>query len=137
MTTQAITNCLAKARGPEHPWVNLLTQQTFRLDHPRDSPRKETPGDASSDHQPLPHQPLRGQNHKRHWRDQSQPLPQLPSPSLHCGFESIGAPLLTALLMSSMSDRSEGSQHSQCGRQHREDRTHMKKYLPVFKRGGC
>ena len=36
-------------------------------------------------------------------------------------------------LMLSMSDRSEGSQHSQCGRQHREDRGHMKINLPVFK----
>ena len=35
--------------------------------------------------------------------------------------------------MSSMSDRSEGSPHSQCGRQHREDRAHMKINLPVFK----
>ena len=38
-----------------------------------------------------------------------------------------------ASLMLSMSDRSEGSQHSQCGRQHREDGAHMKIYLPVFK----
>ena len=35
--------------------------------------------------------------------------------------------------MLSMSDRSEGSWHSQCGRQHREDRAHMKINLPVFK----
>ena len=38
-----------------------------------------------------------------------------------------------ALLMLSMSDRSEGSWHSQCGRLHREDGAHMKINLPVFK----
>ena len=38
-----------------------------------------------------------------------------------------------ASLMSSMSDRSEGSQHSQFGRQHRGDRAHMKINLSVFK----
>ena len=35
--------------------------------------------------------------------------------------------------MLSMSNRSEGSWHSQHGRQHREDRAHMKINLPVFK----
>ena len=35
--------------------------------------------------------------------------------------------------MSSMSDNLEGSQHSQCGRQHREDGAHVKINLPVFK----
>ena len=35
--------------------------------------------------------------------------------------------------MLSMSNRSEESQHSQQGRQHQEDRAHMKINLPVFK----
>ena len=38
-----------------------------------------------------------------------------------------------ALPMSSMSDRSEGSWHSQCGRQHRDDKAHMKINLSVIK----
>ena len=56
---QAITDHQVKARGPGHLHVNLPTQQTFRFDHPRDSHMKDTPRDASSDHQPLPHQPQR------------------------------------------------------------------------------
>ena len=40
-----------------------------------------------------------------------------------------------ALLMSSMSDRSERSQHSQCGKWHREDGAHMKINFHVFKDG--
>ena len=35
--------------------------------------------------------------------------------------------------MLSRSDRSDGSQHSQRGRWHREDRAHMKINLPIFK----
>ena len=131
--TQAITDCQVKARGLGHPCVNPLTQQPFRFDCPRDFPRKDTPRDASSDHQPLPHQPLRGQDCNWHWRDHRQPLPWLPSPSPDCRFKSDRSSLSTASLMSSMSDRSEGSWHSLCGRQHREDGAHMKINLPVFK----
>ena len=130
---QAVTDHQVKARGLGHPHVNLLTQQPFRFDHPRDSPRKDTPRDVSSDHQPLPHQPSRGQDCNRCWRDHRQPPPQLPSPSLDHMFESDRNLLLMASSMLSMSDRSEGSQHSQCGRKHREDRAHMKINLPVFK----
>ena len=100
---------------------------------PRDSPMKYTPRDASSDCQPLQHQPLRGQDCNRCWRDQRLPPPQLPSPSPDCGFESGRSSLSMALLMLSMSDRSEGSWHNQQGRQHREDGAHMKINLPVFK----
>ena len=57
---QAVTDCLVKARGLGHPCINLPTQQPFRFNHPRDSPMKDTPWDASSDHQPLPCQPQRG-----------------------------------------------------------------------------
>ena len=124
---QAITNHWVKVRGPGHPHVNLLTQQPFRFDHPRH------PRDASSDHQPLPCQPLRGWDCNRCQRDQRQPPPWLPSPSPDYRFESDRSSLLTASLMSSMSDRWEGSQHSWHGRWHREDGAYMKINLPVFK----
>ena len=55
---QAITECWIKMRGPGH--VNPLTPQPFRFDCPGNSPQKDTPGDANSDHRPLPHQPARG-----------------------------------------------------------------------------
>ena len=55
--TQAITDCLVKARGMGHPCANLLTQQPFRFDHPREYPIKDTPRDVSSHCQPLPCQP--------------------------------------------------------------------------------
>ena len=113
---QAITDHQVKARGPGHPCVNLLTQQPFRFDHPRDSPRKDTPGDVSPNHHPLPHQPSRGQDCNRHWRNHRRPLHQLPSPSPDCRFESNRSSLSMASSMSSISDRSEGSQHSLCGR---------------------
>ena len=128
---QAVTDCQVKARGPGHPHVNLLTQQPFRFDHSRHSPRKDTSRDASSDCQTLPCQLSRGWDCNRHWRDHRQPPTWLPSPSPDCGFKNDSS-LLMALLMSSMSDRSEGSQHSQHGRQHREDGAHMKINLPVF-----
>ena len=54
---QAIINCLVKARGLGHPHVNLSTQKPFRFDCTRGSPIKDTPGDVSSGHQLLPHQP--------------------------------------------------------------------------------
>ena len=69
---QAVTDHLVKVRGLGHPCVNLLTQQPFRFDHPRDSARKDTPRDVSSDHQPLPHQPSRGWDCNRHQRDHRQ-----------------------------------------------------------------
>ena len=34
---QTITDCHVKARGPEHPHVNLLAQQPFRFD-PQEAP---------------------------------------------------------------------------------------------------
>ena len=130
---QAVANCWVKVRGLGHPHVNLPTQQPFRFDCPRDFPSKDTPGDASCDHQSLPCWPSRGQDHNGHQRDHRESPPQLPSPSPDHRFKSDRSSLLMASLMSSMSDRSEGSWHSQCGRQHREDRAHMKMNLPVFK----
>ena len=69
---QAINDYWVKARGLGHPHVNLPTQQPFRFDHQRDSPRKGTPRDARSNHQPLPHKPSKGQDCNRHWRDHRQ-----------------------------------------------------------------
>ena len=112
---QAVTDCWGKARGPGHPCANLLTQQTFRFDYQRDSPQRDTPGDPSSDHQPSTCQPLRGWDCNRCQRDQGQPPPQLPSPSLDHGFKSDRSLLLMVSSMSSMSDRSEGSSNPNVG----------------------
>ena len=109
--TQAITECQIKARGPGHPHVNLLTSQLFRFNYLGDSPQKDTPGDANSDHQLPPHQPPRGQKHNQCRRDQGLPPPQPPSPSPDHGFESDRSSVSTASSMSSLSDRSKGSQH--------------------------
>ena len=130
---QAITDWCVKARGLGHPHVNLSAQQPFRFDQSRGSPIKDTPGDVVSNHKPLPCQPPRGQDCNRCWRDQRLPPPQLPSPSPDCGFKSDRSSLSMALLMLSMSDRSEESWHSQCGRWHWEEGAHMKINLPVFK----
>ena len=53
----AITELHIKARGPGHPCVNPSTPEPFRFDHLGDSPQKDNPGDANSDHQPSPCQP--------------------------------------------------------------------------------
>ena len=78
-------------------------------------------------------QPLRGWDHKWCRRDQRLPPPQLPLPSPDHGFKSDRSSVLTALSMSSLSDRLEGSQHSWHGRQCRVTETHMKINLPIFK----
>ena len=130
---QAITDCQVKARGPGHPCVNALAKQPFRFDHPRGSPIKDVSGDGDSDCQQSPCRLPRGLDCNRHQRDQRPPSPQFPSPSLDYGFESDRSLLSMASLMSSRSDRSDGSQCSQQGRQHQEDRAHMKINLPVFK----
>ena len=57
---QAITDHQVKARGPEHPHVNLPAQQPFWFDPPRGSPLKDASGDSGSNHQPSPHWPPRG-----------------------------------------------------------------------------
>ena len=130
---QAITECWIKARSPGCPRVNPLTPQPFKFDLLGDSSQKDTPGDANSDHQLLHHWPQRGQNHNQCRRDQGLPPPQLPSPSPDCRFESYRSSVLTASSMSSLSDRSEGSWHSQQGRHHGETRALMKNNLPIFK----
>ena len=57
---QAITDHQIKVRGQGHPHVNLPAQQPFWFDPPRGSPLKDASGYGGSDHQPSPHQPLRG-----------------------------------------------------------------------------
>ena len=113
---QAITKCQIKARGPRLPCVNLSTQQPFRFDQQGDSPQKDTPRDANSDHKLLLHQPLRGWNCNRHRRDLGLLPSQPPLPSPDWGFESNRSLVLTASSMSSLSDQSEGSQHPWRGR---------------------
>ena len=131
--TQAITECPIKARSPGCAHVNLSTPQPFRFDWQRDSPQKDTPGDAISDHQLLPCQPPRGQNHNCHRRDQGLLPPQPPSPSPDCRFESDRSLVLMTSSMLSLSDRSEGSQYHQWGRWCGETRAHMKINLPILK----
>ena len=130
---QAIMDSQVKARGPGCSCVNPLAQQPFRFDHRRGSPIKDAFGDGGSNYQPLLHWPLRGQDCSRCQRDQRPPSPQFPSPSLDCGFGSDGISLSTASLLSSRSDRSDGSWHPWWGRWHWEDRAHMKINLPVLK----
>ena len=131
--TQAVMDHWVKARGLGHPHMNPLAQQPFRFDHVRGSPIKDTPGDGGSDHQPSPHWPPQGQDCNRCWRDQRPPLPRFPLPSLDHGFESNWSSLWMASSMPSRSDRSDGCQHSQRGRWHREDGACMKINLPIFK----
>ena len=130
---QAITDCWVKARGPGHPHVNPPAQLPFQFDPLRGSLLKDASGDGGSDCQPSPHQAPRGWECNRHQRDQRPPLPQFPSPSLDCGFESDQSLLSMASSMSSRSDRSDRSQFPRRGRWHREDGPHMKINLPVFK----
>ena len=130
---QAIMDHWVKVRGPGHPCVNPPAQQPFRFDHPRGSPIKDASGDGGSDHQPSPCQHTRSWDSNRCWRDQRPPSPQFPSPSPDHGFESNRGSLSMAFLMSSRSDRSDGSWHSWWGKQHQEDRAHIKIYLPVLK----
>ena len=120
-------------RGPGCPHVNLLAQQPFWFDPLRSSPLKDASGDGSSDCQPLPHWPSRGQECNRHQRDQRPQSAWFPSPSLNRGFESNWSSLSMASLISSRSDRSEGSQHPRRGRQHQDKGACMKINLPVFK----
>ena len=123
----------SKGEGPGHPRVNLLAQQPFRFDHPRGSPIRDASRDGGSDHQPSPHWPLRGQEYNKHWRDQRPQTSWFPSPSPDHGFESDRSSLSTASLLSSRSDRSDGSPPPRWGRWHQEDGAHMKINCPVFK----
>ena len=120
-------------RGQGFSHINLLAQQPFRIDCSRGSPIMDASGDGGSDHQPSPHQPPRGQDHNRQLRDHRPPSPHFPLPSLDHWFEGNRSSLWMASSISSWSNRSDGSQHSQRGRQHWEDGAHTKINLPVFK----
>ena len=130
---QAVTDHQVKMKGPGCPCVNLPAQQPFRFDPPRGSPLKDASRDGGSDHQPSPHELLRGQEHNRHQRDQRPPSPQFPSPSPDHGFKNNRSSLPTASLMLSRSDRSDRSWHLRRGRQHWGDGAHMQINLPIFK----
>ena len=47
--TRAISDHRVKARGPGHPWVNLLAQQLFRFNTSRTSPPADMLAHYSSD----------------------------------------------------------------------------------------
>ena len=66
---QAVSDCQVKVRGPGCPHVNLPAQQPFQFNPPRSSPPKDTSRDCGSKYQTLPHQPSRGRECNRHWRD--------------------------------------------------------------------
>ena len=68
-----------RARASMHE--SMSTPQPFRFDCPSDSPYKDAPRDANSDHQPLPHLASKRLGlHTRWRRDQMLPPPQLPLP---------------------------------------------------------
>ena len=77
-----------KVRGPGHPHVNLPAQKPFWFNPPRSSSPKDASVECSSDYPPSPHQPSRGWECNRHWRDQRHQSPQFPSPSPDNGFKS-------------------------------------------------
>ena len=130
---QAVSDHWVKVRGPGHPCVNLLAQQPFWFDPPRSSPPKNGSGDGGSDHQPSPHWPSRGQECNRHWRDQRPQSPQFPSP----WFESNWSSLSMASLMSSRSDRSDGSRCPRRGRQALRGRSSHEDKPPHLQGWGC
>ena len=85
---QTVSDHWVKVRGLGCPHVNPLAKQPFQFNPPRTSPPKDTSRDCSSDYPPSPHQPSRGQECNRCWRDQRPQPPQFPSPSLDHVFES-------------------------------------------------
>ena len=128
---QTITEYQIEVRGPGQPRSHPSILQPFRFHHLGDSPWKEHSRDASFNHQPFPCRSQRGQDHDQHQRDQRLIQPQSPSPDY--GFESDRSSVSTASLVSSHSDRLEGSQCSWCGRWCRETGAHMEINLPIFK----
>ena len=54
---QAVSDNRVKARGPGHPWVNLLAQQPFKFNTQRTSPPKDVARDYGSDDQQTPQWP--------------------------------------------------------------------------------
>ena len=66
-------------------------------------------GDGGSDCQPSPHQPPKGQDCNRCWRDHRPPSPCFPLPFPDHGFQSDRSLLFMASLILSRSDRSDRS----------------------------
>ena len=131
--TQAVTKCQIKVRGQGIcVWI---CQPNNHLDLTiQEALLKRTPlGMQILTVNQCHTGPPRGWDCNRCRRDQRQPLPWLLLPSPDCRFESDRSSLSTALSMSSIPDRSEGSQHSQHGRWCREVGAHVKINLPVFK----
>ena len=62
--------------------MNPLAEQLFLFDPPRSSPLKDASGDGGS------HQPSRGQEHNRHWRDQRPQSPWFPHLSQTMGMRA-------------------------------------------------
>ena len=79
---QAILDNQVTARGPGCPHVNPLAQQPFQFNALRTSPPKGMSGDCDSDYPPSPHQPSRGQEHNRRWRNQRPQSPPFTFPTL-------------------------------------------------------
>ena len=123
---QAITECQIEARGPGHPWAHLMSPQQFRFYHQGESSQKEHPKGAGLHSQPSPNRSSRSKNCGQWQWDWRPVLPQPPSPLPDWGFESDRSLVSTASSVSSHSDWSKGSWHSQCGRWHRETGAHIK-----------
>ena len=124
---------LSEGKGARTSTCKSTSPTTLQVWPSKRFPIKDASGDGGSDCQPLPHQPPRGWDCNRHWRDQRPPSPQFPSPSPDHLLKSNRSSLSMASSMLSRSDRSDGSWHPQWGRQHWEDRACMKVNLPVFK----
>ena len=110
---QAITECQIKVRGPGYPCVNLLSLQPFRFDCLGDSPQEDPlempiwiinqhPTSLQEARTAINIEEIRGYHHLSYL--------------CHHGFGSYRSLVLTASSMSSLSDKLEGSQHSQYGR---------------------
>ena len=78
-------------------------------------------------------QPKWGRDHECQQTNLRPVQPQPPSLSPDCWFKSNRSLVSTASLVSSQSDRSEGSWHSCCGRHCREMGGYVKINLPIFK----
>ena len=129
---QAVSNNRLKMRGLGCPHVNPPAQKPFQFNAQRVSPPKDVPGDCSSDYPQMPHQPSRGQQCNRRWRDKRPQSPGSPLPLPDHGFKSDRSSLLMASSMSSRSDHSDRSRHSRWSRWHWEE-TCMKINLSMFK----
>ena len=62
---QAALDNTVKARGPGHPWVNLLAQRPFKCNTPRTSPPRDMSIHYGSDDQQTPQWPSQGQGCNR------------------------------------------------------------------------